>query len=371
MATNIKDQVMNLNPADFSFVYESQGYTFLFEDVISRSYWLDSNVIFYDGVSGKVFSPNMVIEKFKEEGRARTSEQTKKIITSLNLLVEQALGETDDFTKKPLFTREDAVYMFSMIEKICQEYLWFDPFYWDDAYDVAENNPDMKENIALVQSFKNEIRAKMDPIFFDKNGYWGILLKKTSEKYAVTVDDLYWYTKNEILGLFDAENKKVSAETMSARKQAYLFYQNDNRQNIQLEGAEALTIIKKFIATSLPTAATFVQGKVAHGKGKIVKGRVKIITRDYSNPQVTRARMAEMQQGDILVSETTDPELMEALKKAGAIVTDIGGMLSHAAITARELDTPCIVSTKNATKVFKDGDIVEVDAERGIVKIIN
>ena len=51
-------------------------------------------------------------------------------------------------------------------------------------------------------------------------------------------------------------------------------------------------------------------------------------------------------------------------------MTDAGGLLSHAAIIARELKKPCIVGTKNATKVLKDGDIVEVNGDTGEVKII-
>jgi pyruvate,water dikinase len=61
---------------------------------------------------------------------------------------------------------------------------------------------------------------------------------------------------------------------------------------------------------------------------------------------------------------------MKAFEKAGAVVTDVGGMLSHAAITSRELNVPCVVDTKIATQVLKDGDLVEVDAERGIVTIL-
>lgn len=75
-----------------------------------------------------------------------------------------------------------------------------------------------------------------------------------------------------------------------------------------------------------------------------------------------------MQQGDVLVAQTTAPELILACRKAGAIVTDIGGMMSHAAIISREFGIPCIVGTKNATKVFKDGDLLEVNAEVGIAR---
>ena len=71
-----------------------------------------------------------------------------------------------------------------------------------------------------------------------------------------------------------------------------------------------------------------------------------------------------------MVSQITAPELMPAIKKAIAIVTDIGGMLSHAAIISRELNIPCIIGTKIASEVLKDGDMVEVDADKGVVRII-
>ena len=78
----------------------------------------------------------------------------------------------------------------------------------------------------------------------------------------------------------------------------------------------------------------------------------------------------KVHKGDILVANTTGPEIMIACTKAAAIVTDEGGMTSHAAIVSRELKIPCIVGTKIATKVFKDGDLVEVDATKGIVKLL-
>jgi pyruvate,water dikinase len=58
------------------------------------------------------------------------------------------------------------------------------------------------------------------------------------------------------------------------------------------------------------------------------------------------------------------------MNKASAFITDEGGITCHAAIVARELNKPCIIGTKIATKVLKDGDMVEVDAERGVVRII-
>ena len=66
----------------------------------------------------------------------------------------------------------------------------------------------------------------------------------------------------------------------------------------------------------------------------------------------------------------TNSFFIPIMKKAKAIITDEGGITCHAAIVSRELNIPCITGTKIATKVLKDGDMVEVDAERGIVKII-
>jgi phosphohistidine swiveling domain-containing protein len=92
------------------------------------------------------------------------------------------------------------------------------------------------------------------------------------------------------------------------------------------------------------------------------RGSVKII--------ITIKDVLKMKKGDILVSQATSPDLLPAMKKAAAILTNEGGITSHAAIVSRELKIPCIVGTKIATKVLKDGDLVEVDADKGIVKIL-
>ncbi|MDI6778021.1 MAG: PEP-utilizing enzyme [Patescibacteria group bacterium] len=81
--------------------------------------------------------------------------------------------------------------------------------------------------------------------------------------------------------------------------------------------------------------------------------------------------MAKMNEGDILVSTATTPSIVPAIRKASAIITDEGGLTCHAAIVSREFEIPCVIGTKIATKVLKDGDLAEVNAEKGLVKIIN
>lgn len=80
--------------------------------------------------------------------------------------------------------------------------------------------------------------------------------------------------------------------------------------------------------------------------------------------------LRKMQEDNILVSIMTNPNMFPAMKIAKGIITDVGGLSCHAAIVARELQIPCIVGTKNATKVLKDGMLVELDSETGTVKII-
>jgi pyruvate,water dikinase len=78
----------------------------------------------------------------------------------------------------------------------------------------------------------------------------------------------------------------------------------------------------------------------------------------------------KMQTGDVLVSTMTTPDFVVLMHKAGAIVTDIGGLLCHAAIVSREINKPCVIGTKFATQILKDGDMVEVDADKGVVRIL-
>jgi phosphohistidine swiveling domain-containing protein len=78
----------------------------------------------------------------------------------------------------------------------------------------------------------------------------------------------------------------------------------------------------------------------------------------------------EFSDGNIVVSINTSPSLMPILIKCSGIVTDEGGIMCHAAIVSRELNKPCIIGTKVATKVIKNGDLIEIDANKGTVTIL-
>lgn len=77
--------------------------------------------------------------------------------------------------------------------------------------------------------------------------------------------------------------------------------------------------------------------------------------------------LVKVQKGDILVAKMTTPDYVPAMQKAVAIITDEGGMTSHAAIVSREMGVPCIVGTEHATEVLKDSEVVTAHASRGVV----
>lgn len=97
-----------------------------------------------------------------------------------------------------------------------------------------------------------------------------------------------------------------------------------------------------------------------------VKGVVKIVPA-LLDEQGYNTFINQLEQGSIIVAPMTSPHLTMAFTKVFGVITDEGGLMSHAALISREYKIPCIVGTKNATKILKDGDIVEVDADSGIV----
>jgi pyruvate,water dikinase len=75
-------------------------------------------------------------------------------------------------------------------------------------------------------------------------------------------------------------------------------------------------------------------------------------------------------EGEVLVADQTTPSFVPLMRMAAAIVTGKGGITSHAAIVSRELKKPCVIAVKDVNKILKTGDMVEVDANKGIVRIL-
>lgn len=80
---------------------------------------------------------------------------------------------------------------------------------------------------------------------------------------------------------------------------------------------------------------------------------------------------AELEDGDILIARTTDPSWVSLMFLSSALVVDIGGFMSHAAVVARELDIPCVMNTGVGTSVLRTGDLIRVDGAAGTVELLN
>jgi pyruvate,water dikinase len=79
----------------------------------------------------------------------------------------------------------------------------------------------------------------------------------------------------------------------------------------------------------------------------------------------------ELDDGDILVCETTDPGWVSLFLVAGGVVTDFGGLLSHGPIVARELGIPCVCGTEDGSNRIRDGQRIRVDGDRGTVEVLS
>ncbi len=150
-------------------------------------------------------------------------------------------------------------------------------------------------------------------------------------------------------------NKPCPPERKFAKQanKRFIYEYSGGQETIEWVG-EVQSLIEKLEGVCVLES---VKGKVAF-KGEALGTARLILGNDLKVP---------FTKGDILITITTNPLLLPLMQKAAAIVTDEGGIASHAAILSREMKKPCIVGTKFATSVFKNGDLVKVDANKGTV----
>lgn len=146
----------------------------------------------------------------------------------------------------------------------------------------------------------------------------------------------------------------------AAERARHVVHAHDGRIDI-LTGKAMDELVSKELASVLNVAMKEFKGMIAY-KG-VVRGRARVIR--------AADQLSTLEAGEILVTHHTTPIFVTAMKKASAIVTDEGGITSHAAIVSRELKIPCITATRHGSAVIKTGDLLEVDAEKGIVKILS
>lgn len=198
--------------------------------------------------------------------------------------------------------------------------------------------------------------------------------KKTLAKYQRPLVKIREFSQYEILRLENLIDRSIKKPSWQYGAPAEILKSKINPAKLK-NRRKSILILEKGrvkIVTGGRAAAWFkifteaiegpavIRGRTAY-PGK-ARGGVKII--------FYKKDLAKLKKGDILVSPMTEVDFVPYLKKAAAIVTDEGGFTCHAAIISREMKIPCIVGTRVATKVLKDGDYVEVDANKGIVRIL-
>lgn len=187
-----------------------------------------------------------------------------------------------------------------------------------------------------------------------------LFLKEFAKRYEYRLVDAYNLLPEELTSMAKT-SRKIAASKLSARKSsAFLVIRQPENRTFYF-GRQADGLIKEFerlLARQIQHME--LKGFIAcSGKSKTYKGKVRVVL----DPK--RSRFVR---GEILVASQTRPEYLPLMKKALCIITDEGGITSHAAVVSREMGIPCIIGTRVATQVLKDGDMVEVDADKGIVK---
>ena len=244
----------------------------------------------------------------------------------------------------------------SPIEEVHKKFAWlksrdgFTDFYTIEELEEIKDN--LKESephkvmipkqlMGLVDELKELIFYRTDRTdkFYEILGLARPIFQEVASKIGVSFKELAFYDVDSIL---------VGIPKKVRMPYSYLY----------LNGKQSI-INEKFVDFKRDYKEE-VTGTPAYGG--IVKGFVKIVKHPSDIKKVIP--------NDILVTQMTLPSFILAMQKASAFVTDEGGITCHAAIISRELKKPCIIGTKIATKVFKDGDLVEVDANKGIVRKI-
>jgi len=174
------------------------------------------------------------------------------------------------------------------------------------------------------------------------------ILNEISIRKSISRDFLDYYFLAELCDLL-SHNKKISETNIKKRKKNLVVYRKEYFTTDVVEAD------KKLFETNNSKLAG-----ICASPGK-VSGKVKVVS---SSKDVNKIK-----KGDIMVARGTDFDLINAMQIAGGIITEEGGILSHASVISRELGTPCMIGVDNATKILKDKIFIEMDSDKGTISV--
>lgn len=213
-----------------------------------------------------------------------------------------------------------------------------------------------REFIAFVKE-ANFLRTHILDMYHWLSEKFMQIFDKIGKSYGYKGFDFRNMTPKEIISWYYGRGKfKLRADDK------WLWYRFDDERKVADTPEAIKKALKQFILPNKKADVLANQVKGVTAYPGTVQGPARIL-KDISE-------VKKVCRGDIIISPMTWPSVIVALEKAAAFVTDEGGILCHAAILAREMKKTCITGTKNATKIFNDGDMIEVDGETGIVRKI-
>lgn len=276
-----------------------------------RYFWINNNYVNAQVLSVKYFQQHIVAWK---KSRKNLLLEIKKIEQTPSINAKK---------KKALMARYHISKGLQTLLKISEDFTW-----WQD-----ERKKATLINIHMGNEILNEIARR--------------------KKYKV--DELKYAVPSELVKIIHQHGP--SRKVLRARKK-FSVYVATRQGYYFVSGTTAKTVEKIMFTEKQFDQVQDIRGLSAC-LGRAI-GRVKVVG--------SATEIGKVKQGDILVAVMTRPDYVPAMKKAAAIVTNEGGITSHAAIVSRELGIPCIIGTKIATQIFHDGDLVEVDANHGWVR---
>jgi len=224
-----------------------------------------------------------------------------------------------------LFKKYNFSPLLKILLKISEDFTW-----WQD-----ERKRATYLNIDMGTRILNEMAGR--------TGY-----DQESLKFMVIPEVVEWFKRKNI----------VQQELFTRMKKSVMLV---SRSGFKIITGKQVDLVKKIVVgKNSQDTVQDIRGLSA-STGRAI-GKVKVIG--------SAKEIDKVKSGDILVAVMTRPDYIAGMKKAAAIVTNEGGITCHAAIVSRELGIPCIIGTKIATHVFKDGDMVEVNANHGWVRKI-
>ncbi|MGM2632590.1 phosphoenolpyruvate synthase [Bacillus cereus group sp. Bce040] len=234
----------------------------------------------------------------------------------------------------------------------------------EELVDRLQQLPDGKQKVEetkrMIRNIRNFIGYREYPKYGMINRYfiYKQALLKEAEQLVQSgviheVDDIYYLTFEELHEV--VRTKKLNYELIHKQKNDYKLYEKLTPPRIMTSDGEIIT--GKYKRENLPADA--IAGlPVSSG---VVEGRARVIL---------NMEEANLEEGDILVTAFTDPGWTPLFVSIKGLVTEVGGLMTHGAVIAREYGLPAVVGVENATKLIKDGQRIRVHGTEGYIEVL-